>query len=195
MASREKFCCVCGKAGNFENYVCPACGAASSSSSPQQVVHTIPRDTEGKPIVSRTVGCRRCGRLLDKGRWILYSPGMVKSDNFRLITCVDCQKATTGYYEAIIQFSTTSGKFDESKEEIEKLLQNAINSEEKHGKMVEITKIEKNNYFFNNIRAAKRIARKVASAYKARISETSKLVGVDRISSKEKRRVTMLIEL
>lgn len=191
MASREKFCCVCGKVGDFENYVCPACRSASAGFVPV----VIPTDSEGAPLRSRTVGCRRCGRLLDKGRWILYSPDMVKSDNFRLITCLDCQKATTGYYEAIIQFSTKSGKFDESKEEIEKILQNAIKLEENYGKMVEITKVEKNNYFFNNIRAAKRIARKVASAFNARIRETSKLVGVDRISSKEKRRVTILIEI
>lgn len=190
MASREKFCCVCGRVGEFENYICPACTVASS-----QVVPAVPTDSEGVPLVSRVVGCRRCGRLLDKGRWILYSPDLVKSDNLRLITCPDCQKATTGYYEAIIQFSTKSGNFEKSKEEIEKLLQNAIKSEENYGKMVEITKIEKNNYFFNNIRAAKRIARKVASAFNARIRETSKLVGVDRISSKEKRRVTILVEL
>lgn len=189
-SNREKFCCVCGKAGSFENYVCPACKAAASP-----LAHKIPRDGEGNPLVSRMVGCRRCGRLFVKGRWILYSPDLVKSDNLRLITCPDCQRATTGYYEAIIQFSTKSGKFEESKEEIEKLLQTAIKSEEGYGKMVEITKIEKNNYFFNNIRAAKRIARRVAAAYKARISETSKLVGMDRISSKEKRRVTILVEI
>ncbi len=188
--NREKFCCVCGRAGSFENYVCPACTAAASPAA-----HKVPRDVEGNPLISRVVGCRRCGRLLVNGRWILYSPDLVKSDNLRLITCLDCQKATTGYYEAIIQFSTKSGKFDESKEEIEKLLQTAIKSEENYGKLVEITKIEKNNYFFTNIRAAKRIARKVAAAYKARISETSKLVGLDRSTSKEKRRVTILVEL
>lgn len=190
--SRKKFCCVCGKAGDFESYTCPACNAAYSAV-PRPPSKTLKQQQEE---ASRTIGCRRCGRLLVRGRWSPYSPELVKSDNLRLITCPDCQKVITGYYEAIIQFSTKSGNFEKSKPEIEKMLQNLIKSEENCGKMVEITKIEKNNYFFNNASAAKKIARTVAAAYNnARITETFKLVGFDRSTSKEKRRVTILIAL
>lgn len=182
MAAREKFCCVCGMAGDFENYLCPRCGTASKS-------------TETKQKNPASV-CKRCGRFLVKGRWLPPSAvDTIKGDYPRLITCQDCYRALSGYYEAITQFSTYSGNFSNIRQDIEKRMLNLIELENKLGKMVEITKVENNNYYFNNLRAAKRIAKKLAKYYGGKIRETSKLVGVDRSTSKEKRRVTLLITL
>lgn len=184
---KKKFCCICGREGDFVSYTCPSCLAAEAAKS-----------YAGKEKQKKAARvCKSCGRVFRNKRWVLepslaFETARGAEDIVTQTVCPDCRKEKDGFYEAIIQFS---GNFEPKKKEIESLISKTIERERLRGKAVFLTKKEGNQYFFNNIRLSKQIVIKMVKIYRASAKETSKLVGFDHMKGEGKYKVTTLLNI
>ncbi len=167
---KKHFCCVCGKEGKFEGYVCPDCRE------PEEQEKTV----KPHPV------CKGCNRTKVGGRWhSLVAEAKPNS------ICPDCIAAKGGYFEAVLQFRAE----DFPKEKLEALFEKIMAAERRRGIHVEITKIEDKSYYFTKVKVARKIAKRIVKEWGVKPKETRKLVGYFHQKGKGKYRFTIFFDL
>ena len=203
-------CCVCGEKGEFESYICPSCADKSHTASLSQSVshdashgasHGISpgasHDEENTKCDKATTSrfkavCRECGRVLDirTGGWKQPPAGFMPSEKLNRVRCSECWKAGMGHYKVVLH--VVGGK---DNTEVDNVVRNVLAEFRRAGKHARITKIEGHSYYLNHIGAARTIARRFAKSFGANVTQTAKMVGRDRMRSKDKFKVAIRVEL
>lgn len=131
--------------------------------------------------------CRRCGRMLRNGRWVLPGRGEVqrarRMDRLEMVTCPDCSRHPHAY-SAVLQVRGFP------RDELEELIIDRLVESRQKGELEKVSR-HGGDYRFTS----KSMARDVAGKLRRRgaeLQETSKIVTYDRERSRQKTRLTIV---